>query len=198
MLHRKISAVAVIFLMVGVSLGSNLDNEQLSRLNAIKTRAAQGKVTIGDMHEAGAQYRILAARLRDNGLEIKLDAYLRNPANTTTLINNCATHLPHGMTIADCQTVLGMLRTNGSHTMMQAVASVAYNASLWGSFIPTAYEGGARYVPVLLPDCRGVGQAIAASGFISGVLLIIPGAEPAGGVASAFTLLLALIAAGVC
>lgn len=198
MLHRKIAAVAVTLLLVGTSLGSNLDDEQLTRLQALKTRAAAGKVTIGDMHEAGAHYRILAARNRDSGVELTVDAYLRDPANNDSLLNNCVAHLPKGMTRADCQTVLNMLRTNGSHVMMQAVAAVAYNASLWGNFIPTGYAGGARYVPVLLPNCRGVGQAIAASGFISGVLLIIPGAEPAGGVASAFTLFLALVAAGVC
>lgn len=198
MLHRKIAAVAVVFLLVGVSLGSDLDNEQMTRLNAIKARAAAGKATIGDMHEAGAHYRILAARLRDSGLETKLDAYMRDSNNTNSLIANCAAHLPKGMTKADCQTVLTMLRTNGSHTMMQAIASVAYNASLWGSFIPTGYQGGAHYVPVLLPNCRGVGQAIAAASFISAALWIIPGGEPAAGIGTAFSLLLALIAAGVC
>lgn len=198
MLHRKLAAVAVVFLLFATSFASNLDDEQLSRLNAIKARAAAGKVTIGDFHEAGAQYRILAARNRDSGIEAKLDAYLRDSNNTATLVNNCTAHLPKGLTKADCQSVLTMLRTNGSHVMMQAVAAVAYNANLWGNFIPTEYQGGARLVPVLLPDCRGVGQAIAAASFISAALWIIPGGEPAAGIGTAFALLLALVAAGVC
>lgn len=198
MLHRKMIAVALLFLLIGTSLASNLDTEQLTRLNAIKSRAAQGKVTIGDLHEAGAHYRILAARLRDSGVETKLDAYLRNSANNDTLLNNCVAHAPKTMTRADCQTVLTMLRNNGAHVMMQAVASVAYNASLWGSFIPTQYRDGAHYVPVLLPDCRGVNQAVLASALISATLLAIPGAEPAGTIGGVFTALIALIAAGVC
>jgi len=199
MLHRKIAAVAVVFLMVGMTCASDLQNEQITRLQALTTRAAAGKATIGDMHEAATHYRILAARMRDSGLETQVDAALRNPANQTRLMNACVNSKFKGVDATVCQSALSLLRSNGSHMTMQAIASVAYQADLWApGLIPTEYGGGARLLPVVLPSCRGVGQSLAAATFISATFLIIPGGEPAGLVGGVFTTFLAMIYAGVC
>jgi hypothetical protein len=150
------------------------------------------------MHEAAAHYRVVAARIRDLGLEAKVDAYIKNSANNTKLLNACMNQHVKNITQADCQNLITMTRTVGSHQMMLNIASVTYAASDWGNFIPTQYQNGAHLVPVLLPNCRGVTQAVAASAFISAVFLIIPGGEPAGLIGGAFTAFLALVAAGVC
>jgi hypothetical protein len=186
--------------MIGMMFASdtNLQSEQTSRLNVLIGHAKAGTVTIGDMHEAAAHYRIFSARARDLGLESKVDAYIRDTHNTAKLVNACMNQHVKGISQTDCQNLITMTRSVGSHQMMLDIASVTYAAADWGNFIPTGYQRGAHLVPVLLPNCRGVGQAVAASAFISSVFALIPGGEPAGLVGGAFTLFLALIAAGVC
>lgn|SRR5215467_8002565 len=187
MLHRKMTAVALVFLLVGTVIASdvNVQNEQVTRLQAIKSRAQAKKLTIGDMHESGAHLRVVAARLRDAGFEPKIDGYVKNKNNAATIVAKCVQQT--GRTKAVCQGALSMLTANGSHLMLQAAASVAYNVSLWGRPIPTGYDGGARLLPIFLPlDCRGVDSALALVGIIGSAELLIPGAEPAGGVTLLF------------
>lgn len=177
MLHVKLVALASICLLVSTAFANNLDQEQLSRLKELKNRARNHQTTIGDMHEGGAHYRILAARNRDSGLEPKLDAYLRNTKNEANLIAMCLHSGRQGVTQESCKAGLRMLRVYGSHTVMQAVASVSYNADKWGSFVPTLYRGDARYLPVILPNCTGVRQAIDVSFILSGAIAFVPGVD---------------------
>jgi hypothetical protein len=190
MTDRKLQASAVVCLMIATTLAfasdTNVQNEQTSRLTAIKTRAANNQLTVGDMHESGAHLRVVAARLRDLGKTTALDNYIRDKANSAKLIANCMASGHHKPTQAQCQADLAMIQTNGTDTMLQAVAAVAYNVSLWGRPIPVEYQGGARLVPVLRMDCGGANEAIRVVGIIGAAALVTPGAEPAGGVTMLF------------
>jgi len=149
-------------------------------------------ITIGDMHESGAHLRIVAARLRDSGSERNVDGYIKNTANTNTLLNKCLNSGRKGVTKADCQTALTMVRSSGTHTMLQAAASVAYNGDQWGNFIPTTYHGGAHLLPVVLPNCQGAREAVDIVMIVAAAEAFFPSAQPAAGITALFGAILML------
>jgi len=54
--------------------------------------------------------------------------------------------------------------------------------------------GQARYVPVILPDCRGVHQAIDVSFVLDAGLFFVPGGQAASGIGTLFSTILLLAA----
>src|SRR5262249_34018140 len=111
---------------------------------------------------------------------------IKNTANTNTLLNKCLNSGRKGVTKADCQTALTMVRSNGTHTMLQAAASVAYNGDQWGNFIPTRYVGGARLLPIVLPNCQGAREAVDIVMIVAAAEAFFPSAQPAAGITALF------------